>query len=1147
MRPLRQLKYCGRERRMYLKSIEIQGFKSFAHKTVLHFNEGVTAIVGPNGSGKSNIADAVRWVLGEQKVRQLRGSSMQDVIFAGTKLRKAQGFAYVCIVLDNTDHVLPVDYEEVAVSRRLFRSGESEYMLNGQNVRLRDIQELFYDTGIGREGYSIIGQGQIDAILSGKPEDRRGLFDEAAGIIKYKRKKAEAVKRLESERENLVRISDILQELSRRVGPLERQSASAREYLKLREQLKTYDLNLFLRETESILDALEKADEGLKLTQGALQDVKDEENRLRSANEDLARELASSEEELNRSREERSKAQLLLQNLENQIQAAEKDIETDKETVRLQEEGLASLDREESREQETLFKYLASLDELSEHIDLIEERRRESGIGEAEIASEDTENRRELLERLRGFRERLIAISGMSAEELAAAAGSSAAGEAGSAETASGKAAGKAAGAEGGAEAEDDEEYSFEEPEWLKAIKNKRDELSVIREKEGRLNAWLEEAGAQYNVLTQQEKELSGSISEMKSRLAVLRSRLETQRNLAERYEGYGQSVRSVMQMKGRVKGIHGAVADLIRTEQRYETAVETALGSRIQNIVTDTESTAQQLIEYLKKNKLGRATFLPVDAVSYRPQPEYQSAMKEAGVIGLVSDVVETAAPYREMMNALLGNVLLVDGMQHAFAIQGRHHHGLRIVTLEGELLSPGGAVSGGSYKNASNLIGRTREMEELKEKEGELRKQYADEEEKLRQLQEQIREKTAELEGLNDELKELSGEKNSLSFHIISELKVQYAGILQKADFVAENIERLENETERLKESRLEASKRRQEALEHISERERFIEERREDVRHITRGEEEAAERIGALEQKRAELAGSQQDYFTRRDEISRDILELEKDLIRMENQKEKEQQKLDSRTEYIWNEYELSRSSARAFLDPTLGSDSSLRRSISEIKNQIKALGPINVQAIEEYKEVSERYELMKTQHADLKASEEAVLGSIRELDEGMKEQFSKHFALIQESFARVFAELFGGGEGRLELVMPEDPEADELEAGIAINVQPPGKKLQNMMQLSGGEKALTAIALLFAIQDLKPSPFCLLDEIEAALDDSNVVRFSNYLHRLTDRTQYIVITHRRGTMETADRLYGVTMQEKGVTALVSVDLVSDTLEN
>ena len=1115
---------------MYLKSIEIQGFKSFAHKTVLNFNNGVTAIVGPNGSGKSNISDAVRWVLGEQKVKQLRGSAMQDVIFSGTEIRKPHGFAYVAITLDNSDGVLPVDYTEVTVSRRLFRSGESEYMINAQNVRLKDVQELFYDTGIGREGYSIIGQGQIDAIINGRPEDRRGLFDEAAGIVKFKRRKLTSLKKLESEQANLQRVTDIVDELYKRVKPLEKQSEAARHYLALRDEQKKLDLNLFTRELDLIFEAKSKAEDNLNIVKASLCDAQKENDELKARFSGVSDRIIELDSSIEKTRDDLNKAQLLNQNLEGQINVKKAEIKAEEENISDFGERLSNVRRESFDNNKSSAEYIKSLNEL------------EGGLVEIKNDQEtlDTEGLEinELLIKIEGFKNKLISIfpdSGLSESE---GRGENALKDDAEADIDIKN--------EISREDEDDGDFSYVMPGWLKNIKKQRNDLDDIRDKEERISSWLKKADDEYNELTAELKDLQKAFADKQRALADKNARYESLKNIAERYEGFGESIRALMREKSRIGGIRGVVADLIKTDKKYETAIETALGGRIQNVVTDTEENARDSVAFLKRTRSGRATFLPLNALRYKDQPEYKNAVREHGVLGIAAELVQARNEYETLVNYLLGSVLVVDNIDNALKIADKYRHSLRMVTLEGELLSPGGSISGGAYKNSSSLMGRRRELTELSSFVEKAKAEFDAAKDAIFSKEKLINEKNDEIEKLKSELKHISDEKNELSFSIMTGLKLRCSELKQKTEFIADNIDRICEQKQKQDSDIQLLSTKIEDCRKRIAEAKLYISERNNDMENTASVIASLNENIDSYVREKNELTDSRDDFDQKKSEYAENILQLQKDILRLENAVQKEQDKLDSQSEYIWNEYELGPSAAKEFFDETLGSTASIKARLDSVKKEIKALGPVNIQAIEEYKEVSERYNFLSAQQQDLIKSAESIISIIEELDSKMKKQFAEQFGLIREQFSKVFKELFGGGIADLELVYaPEEDAEDELESGISIIVQPPGKKLQNIMQLSGGEKALTAIALLFAIQSLKPSPFCLLDEIEAALDDSNVIRFSAYLHKLTSDTQFIVITHRRGTMESADRLYGVTMQEKGISKLVSVDLVSDKL--
>ncbi|HIR43784.1 MAG TPA: chromosome segregation protein SMC [Candidatus Ventrisoma faecale] len=1185
---------------MYLKSIEVQGFKSFANKIVFQFHNGITGIVGPNGSGKSNVADAVRWVLGEQRVKQLRGASMQDVIFSGTELRKPQGFAYVAITLDNSDHQLPIEFDEVTVSRRVYRSGESEYKINGNACRLKDINELFYDTGIGKEGYSIIGQGQIDKILSGKPEDRRELFDEAAGIVKFKRRKVITQKKLEDEKQNLVRVNDILSELEKQVGPLKRQSEAAREYLRLRESLKTFDVNLFLLESEEVRRQLEAAEKNEAIVSADLSQVKESAEQMKREYDEISGLLAKLEESINQNREEMNRADLLKGNLEGQIGVLTEQINTERISAEHIGSRLMAIDREIGERQEKKAAYEAEKETLSA-------QQREVGG-----------RLKELRETLRRTEEQMMLLDQRMEDSKADII--------------------RALNEKAGLSARQQryatllEQVDVRRAEVSQKLLHFKSDESVWDEKIGAEALRLTEVEDQLRAVEKEESEtvlkrqaseeelrrLNRNLSNAQQDYHTSQTKLESLRNLAERYEGYGGSIRRVMEARDRIYGIHGVVADLITVQKKYEVAIETALGGSIQNIVTDTEQTAKQLIEYLKKNRFGRATFLPLTSIGNKSTFSQERALKEPGVLGLANTLVETKPEYEGLMKYLLGRVVVADNIDHAIALAKKYQYSLRIVTLEGELLNAGGSMTGGAFKNSSNLLGRKREIEDLEERCKKILVQVEEiqkelnacetslEEQKSRieelaslkqqiyleqntlqlnirqmeekkaeisqssedlvmengQLEEQLRDihdsqerlkaEAVELEELNDrknrEIEEWSRESDQLKerrgelLEKVSAVQLEESEASQKVHFMDENISRVDEEIGKLSEE--------SEGLKNgTGDSDRIINEKLSEIENLKGLIGNAAAQSEALalqvreqtESREAHLA-SQKEFFEKREEAAGRMGLLDKELFRLQSQKEKLSERLESQSAYMWSEYEITYSDAESLRDPLLSSVPELKRQIGGLKQQIKALGNVNVNAIEDYKEISGRYEFMKTQHDDLVKAEETLLKIIEELDTGMRRQFEEKFKEIRREFDKVFKELFGGGHGTLELMEDEDI----LEAGIQIISQPPGKKLQNMMQLSGGEKALTAIALLFAIQNLKPSPFCLLDEIEAALDDSNVDRFAGYLHKLTANTQFIVITHRRGTMVASDRLYGITMQEKGVSTLVSVNLIENELD-
>ena len=1189
---------------MYLKSIEVQGFKSFANKILFEFHNGITGIVGPNGSGKSNVADAVRWVLGEQSAKQLRGSKMEDIIFSGTENRKPQGFAYVALTIDNSDHQLAIDYDEVTVARRVYRSGESEYLLNGAPCRLKDVHELFYDTGIGKEGYSIIGQGQIDKILSGKPEERRELFDEAAGIVKFKRRKNEAVKKLEAERQNLVRVEDILSELEKQVGPLEKQAETAKEYLRLKEELKTYDITMFLCDAERLKSQLAELEQKEKDAASQMEESKRAEEAAREIYQRLETSLASKEEEILSLREEISATQMKKEKLEGEIRLLQEQIHNvvSQDADFGQRIEALNKEQEEKRKEEEMHR-----DEEAQMGELLAKAKEELTQSEEalRLINEEIRDKSEAVERARN---RIIAVL----NEMSNVKGRI-------------------------------QRYET----MLEQIQIRRAELSrkllqykstqseqdeTIEGLQDNLTKLEDEISAKENEKTKLERRISElhdinlnlelERNDFQQKFHAEKSRLDALKNLTERYDGYGNSIRRVMELKATKKGIAGVVADIIKTEKKYETAIETALGGNIQNIVTDTEQTAKELIEYLKKNKLGRATFLPLGAIKNRNAFHNDKALKEQGVLGLASELVSVDKEYRQVADYLLGRVLVVDHIDHALSLARKYEYSLRIVTLEGELLNAGGSLTGGAFKNSGNLLGRRREIEELEEsvktleakynqaknqietnraenvqnrarleemktelqekyllqntanvslthakeeqesllteyresaaENKEIENQAADirasmkeQEEQIRALEEENTRLEAEITQLTTEIETARG-KEELQSSQTEQVRLSYAASEQRMNFSRENTNRIRRECEKLQSDIRQLMESKEASLADMENKKAEIEEKKSEVSQTDVRQEELQKDLQEKIGEKEAMSASQKDSLHKREELSSQIALLDKELYRLTSQKEKLSDNLDASVNYMWDEYGMTASEAAAWKQerPEVEVETSqLKKLTVSLKNQIKALGAVNVNAIEDYKEVSERYEFLKTQHDDLKSAEETLLKIIEELDIGMRVQFEEKFEQIRVEFDKVFKELFGGGKGTLELVEDEDV----LEAGIRIISQPPGKKLQNMMQLSGGEKALTAISLLFAIQNLKPSPFCLLDEIEAALDDSNVGRFAKYLHKLTKNTQFIVITHRRGTMSAADRLYGITMQEKGVSTLVSVNLIEAQLND
>lgn len=1186
---------------MYLKNIEIHGFKSFANKIVLKFHNGITGIVGPNGSGKSNVADAVRWVLGEQRIKQLRGSSMQDVIFSGTEMRKPLGYAYVAITFDNSDHQMAIDYDEVTVARRIYRSGESEYLLNGTPCRLKDVNELFYDTGIGKEGYSIIGQGQIDKILSGKPEERRELFDEAAGIVKFKKRKSAAQKKLEDEKQNLLRVNDILSELEKQTGPLEKQSEKAKIYLKKKEELKIVDVNMFLLENLRLQDQLKAAEEKFRIASDDLEETSQKYEEIKEEYEQIQGEIELLDKTIEEERATLTDTSVLRGKLEGEINVLREQIHSaqnneehfvkrqtsiqseidrkllDKEEILKNKEGIdrqvAEIEESRNSASEKLLTVQRQIEDLNNQIEAGKNTIIEALNSRATIKSKlgryDTMTE-QINIRKAELTSRILRIKSDEAQQEA-------------------------------------------------VIQSLEKEFEAINDDIRKLNEQRESKEEQLTLFREELADKDQKLRDTQVTYHQEKSKLDTLTNLTERYEGYGGSVKKVMERKEQEKGIIGVVADIIKVDKKYETAIETALGGNIQNIVTDNEDTAKKMIRFLKDTKAGRATFLPLTSITHPQEFKNPDALLEEGVLGMADELIHIEKKYQNVAKAMLGRIIVVDHVDHAVKIAKKYDYGIRMVTLEGELLVPGGAISGGAFKNNSNLLGRRREMEELeanvkkylkeidallsdiedtKQKRNHVRLSIEEDKAALQrkfieqntarlnviqaqerkneasegsmELKNEQRDIEAQIQEIQMNKKEIQKELNdseeleknvetqigdfskqleerreeeSVQSSLVAEWDVEVEKMLQQQSFHQQNVDRIDGEIDRLTEELNEVIDSLKKNEEDVTLKKENIEELEKTIlaSHTTQGDTESKLKNDMIHKE--ELSAKQKNFFADRESLSEKMTGLDKEVYRLNSQKERIQENLESQINYMWDEYEITLSDASSMRDPQMTDLPAMKKESTSLKEQIKKLGDVNVNAIEDYKNLMERYLFLKGQHDDLVEAEKTLEGIIVELDTAMRKQFHEKFAEISKEFDKVFKELFGGGKGTLELMEDEDI----LEAGIRIIAQPPGKKLQNMMQLSGGEKALTAIALLFAIQNLKPSPFCLLDEIEAALDENNVTRFAKYLHKLTKNTQFIVITHRRGTMEKADRLYGITMQEKGVSTLVSVNLIDKELDD
>ena len=1187
---------------MYLKNIEINGFKSFANKIIFEFPHGITGIVGPNGSGKSNIGDAVRWVLGEQSAKQLRGSRMEDVIFSGTESRKPLGFAYVAITFENSDRKIPLDYDEIKVARRVYRSGESEYLINGSVCRRRQIVELFYDTGIGKEGYSIIGQGQVEKILSGRLEDSRELFDEAAGIAKYKKDRNVTEKALEKSQADLMRVTDVLNVLETQVGPLEEQSKKAKQYLKLRDREKEIDIQLFIRDYANASTEKEQSESGLAIVKDQLEETREEYNSQKESNSSIRekakayeKQAEEQEQEMAGFREEKSiidrsivelqhevdKNLLLEEQFRINIQQSEEEITT-REKEMADQESQIQLEEAALEDCENALRVLdIDRQKLSDQLTALEEARSEEQEHMLTHLS-DTSDLKEQITRLETLEEQLTIRN-----------------------------------------AEYNSRYLTLQSEidsYHQGASSLREEIITVEKEKEKWQAAHEEG-------TKEQVQIQNSLDDCRKNMDQQnqlyhrsRSQYETLSNLTERYEGYQRSIKHVMEQKKNNPAIIGVVADILTMDQQYETAIEIALGGSLQNIVTEDEAVAKKMISYLKRNRLGRATFLPLTSIRKRNIAINPQILEEDGVIGIASDLVSAQDRFHNLIASLLGRTIVAKNVDCALYLAKKYNFSLRIVTLDGELLNPGGSITGGAYRNNSNLLGRHREIEESKEamqkaweaceelkermaslgKESlknaedlrlkkekldasvyhltELNNQLPQMVEKEQELQKRLDDLKEEHEVIKDQISEIATQKKSLSRHQISHEKIseenqdtmvdidqqiqelsarsdvlqeQYNELIlkqgqtkQRIEFIQLTIQRLQEEIQSFRDG-IRDSKEEQNRL--LLENRHHNEEltKQKDLLHL------AEEKIYILENDMETVREARRNIteelnlsYKELEEAGERLRLLEKEESRLSSTLEKMTHELETLADYMWENYEMTYNNTLSMKDEDLTKKDlqQWRKEKKGIRQKIKALGNVNVGAIEEYKAVGEKYAFLREQYDDIKETEEKLLTLIEEFNTKMKAQFEEKFQDIKDMFRQVFCDLFQGGTASLELVDQEDI----LGSGIRIIAQPPGKKLQNILLLSGGERALTAIALLFAIQNLKPSPFCLLDEIEAALDDTNIVRFSRYLRSLSDDTQFIVITHRRGTMNAADVLYGITMQEKGISTLISVDLIDKQLK-
>ena len=1181
---------------MYLKRLDLQGFKSFPDKVKLEFNKGITAVVGPNGSGKSNISDSVRWVLGEQRVKSLRGDKMEDVIFAGTADRRPLGFAEVSITLDNEDKKMPLDYSEITVTRTVYRSGESKYAINKTPCRLKDIHELFMDTGVGREGYSIIGQGRIDEILSSKSEDRRRLFEEAAGIVKYRARRSEAIAKLEREQQNLLRVEDIISELETKVEPLRIQKETAVKYLDLKETLKKYEVNDFCINIRKIDQQSSKIAEAINIAKANIDDEQLQYDKLRLKSEELREQDSSLSEKIqllntekNRLTAEKERNDGEIKLAKEQILNLEAELKRLNEEIHLKKEKYSEADAEAND-------YIKKAEEISNKIALIEKEISEkeaeyneiSGVlDNKEALAENYKS--EIIEKIRFTTEinTNINSANISLKQLQEKKTSAI-----------------------------DEKTALEGKAFIieKTIESRKTRLLSLESEKEKLDNDIKYLEDRKNKFIAEADEISASIKKASLSLNEKVSRIKVLTDMKNEFEGYYSSVKKILSLreKGTLKGICGAVAELIETEKKYETAIEIALGGALQNIVVETEEDGKRAIEYLKKNNGGRATFMPVSVIKGKDIGSDKAfILKQKGVCGIADELVTFNPKFYDVVKSLLGRVVIVDNMDNALLFVNATGHKYKAVTLSGDVLNVGGTMTGGSFtKKTGGIFGRNREITDLIDEEKALRTELESLNEKQDELDENIldcsdeiretviiKEKSdVEINALKREIDQneevLNETKESILFseeefenakkdiEILNSNLKEYKESLEKTEKEIENINSLMAEFQ----STLQSGKEdREKLLSYITDKKiemasaketnssnyshikRLENDKKSILREIEENNKNTEEKTGLKNSKENELSlklnlvdensiklqntekeleeiSTQKSSFMKEFEdcineqqsVFETISKLKNDLYKQESKIEKFEEDRNSIFNRIWEEYEITLSQAKKLYDNTLDV-SDIPKKIRQLKNDIKDLGSVNVNAIEEYKEVKERFEFLTSQRNDIKEAENNLMKVIDDLAEMMKKQFKEQFGIISQNFNEVFRQMFGGGQGYLKL----SDERDILDSGIDIIAQPPGKKLQNMMLLSGGERALTAIAILFAILKMKPSPFCILDEIEAALDDANVKRFADYLKSFSGETQFIVITHRKGTMEAADVMYGVTMQERGISKVISVN--------
>ena len=1183
-----------RGKRVYLRSLEIQGFKSFPDKTVLQFDCDITAIVGPNGSGKSNISDAISWVMGEQSSKALRGAKMEDVIFGGTLKRPAVGYAEATLILDNQDGTLPMETPEVMITRRYYRSGESEYYINKQSARLRDINELLMDTGLGREGYSNIGQGRIDEILAQKSTDRREVFEEAAGISKYRHRKEETERRLSNTQDNLLRIGDKISELELQVEPLRQQAEKAQKYLTLRDELKGLEVTVWLDSLDKVAETAKKAQEDYTSAAFVLEQAHDALNSLYHQAEQMALQLNQKSleldllrEKITQSKTEQQKKEADASVLQAEVEHLQQNIERARREMDDQAERSGSIDQ-------TIEQQTAKIAEIDEACAALEQNADELSRKASAVQKELAAAQQALLQ-LSAQENLLTADAGDKKTQIASLTASMEEVSARKKTLQDDLAANQTRLAD----------VKAQKTQCVKALEAANDGVQSAKNRI---------AGYELRAKTRRDKKqsLQSKLDALSVQLRTLDAKANMLREMERDYEGFSKAVRLVMQeaQRGALPGVHGPVSKLIRVEDKYTTAIETALGAAMQNIVVEDEACGKAAIQMLKRRDGGRATFLPLSTVTGRKIPEPQLE-RMPGFIGTASELVQTNPRYQGILENLLGRTVIAETLDHAIEMARKSANRVRIVTLDGQVMNPGGSMTGGSSAKSAGVLSRANELKRLEQEQEKLTDEQTALKKSLQEADSQLAETEFELKNIGAELREAEDEalrrteeqkqvelllqtvsqsEESLRLELErfskrsgsdegrltllrGQLDSAEAALTKCAAEKAQRQAESEEKTGKLSSIQEAISKLRMTLAEKHAEKtaaeqtimqmqtlreqmqgdraqkesliasfeaqiqltQQEISAQFEEIEQLKKRTEEGEQTLKAQVSERTELEAKRNQTEKQAQEKNKDILLLERESARLEQKKATSELEQKQLIDKLWENYELTPSSAKEEA-VEVESIASANRRIGEVKRKMSALGTPNLGAIDEYARVSERYEYLSSQRDDVLHAKTELETIVGDITREMTEIFVREFARINEYFGATFTEMFGGGKASLEL----EDEKEPLSCGIEIKVQPPGKQLKTITLLSGGEKAFVAIALYFAILKVRPTPFCMLDEIDAALDDRNVERFASYLHKFSGKTQFIVITHRRGTMEAADVLYGVTMQEQGISKILHLDL-------